>query len=207
MSLHEESRSHLEINDLILKNARLLIEEKGADKVSMHQIAKAAGIGQGTLYRRYTSVGDICLNLIEEKLAAVMQDIRRGISLDMRPVRDKIEEVVHKWAMFVEDMMNWIGALEDNCKMQKMGFEFSQSPPYVFIYGTLSELLKEAAENNETKPGDACFVINAFLFLFAPDSYIYLRRNHGYTPEAIASKAFALYFKPLFADSQNQIGS
>ncbi|RUT29900.1 TetR/AcrR family transcriptional regulator [Paenibacillus zeisoli] len=201
MPLHEESRSHLEINDLILKNARLLIEQRGADKVSMHQIAKAAGIGQGTLYRRYTSIGDICLNLIEEKLAAVMQDIRSGIQQDLGPVRDQIERVVHKWVSFVEDMMNWIGALEDNCKMQKMGFEFSQSPPYVFIYGTLRDLLDKAAENHEIKPCDPCFIINAFLFLFSPDSYIYLRRHNNYTPEAIAAKAYGLYFKPLFAES------
>ncbi|MNH82987.1 Bacterial regulatory protein, tetR family [compost metagenome] len=199
MPLHEESRSHLEINELILKNARLLIEQRGADKVSMHQIAKAAGIGQGTLYRRYTSIGDICLNLIEEKLAAAMKDIRSGISQESRSISEKIEDVVHKWVNFVEEMMNWIGALEDNCKMQKMGFDFSESPPYTFIYGTLNDLLKKAADNHEIKPCDPCFNINAFLFLFAPDSYIYLRRNNNYSPDAIASKAYALYFKPLFA--------
>lgn len=201
MPLHEESRSHLEINELILKNARLLIEQRGADKVSMHQIAKAAGIGQGTLYRRYTSIGDICLNLIEEKLAAAMKDICSGISQESRSISEKIEDVVHKWVHFVEDMMNWIGALEDNCKMQKMGFEFSESHPYAFIYGTLNDLLKTAADNNEITPCDPCFNINAFLFLFSPDSYIYLRRNNNYSPDAIASKAYGLYFKPLFTDS------
>ncbi|WP_433943140.1 TetR/AcrR family transcriptional regulator [Paenibacillus sp. SN-8-1] len=201
MTLHEESRSHLEINELILKNARLLIEQKGADKVSMHQIAKAAGIGQGTLYRRYTSVGDICLNLIDEKLTAAMKDIRSGISQESRSTSEKIEDVVHKWVNFVEEMMNWIGALEENCKMQKMGFEFSESHPHAFIYGILNDLLKKAADNNEIMSCDPCFNINAFLFLFRPDCYIYLRRNNNYSPDAIAAQAYALYFKPLFAES------
>ncbi|USB31920.1 TetR/AcrR family transcriptional regulator [Paenibacillus sp. YPG26] len=198
MPLHDESRSHSEINELILKNARLLIEQRGADKVSMHQIAKAAGIGQGTLYRRYTSVGDICLHLVDEKLEAAIQDIRSVISQESRSLSERIEDVVHKWVNFIEDMMIWIGALQDNCKMQKMGFEFSESPPYAFIYGTLVDLLKSAADSNELQPCDPCFNINAFLFLFTPDSYIHLRRNNNYSPEAIASKAYALYFKPLF---------
>lgn len=199
MPLHEEGRSSLGINNLILKNARLLIEQRGVDKVSMHQIAKASGIGQGTLYRRYASVGDICLNLIEEKLAVVMEDIRSGISGPNRTTEQQLKLVIQKWTQFVEDAMTWIGALEDNCKLQKKGFEFSESHPYVFVYGILTDLMNQAVNNKELSPFDICFVVNAFLFLLEPDCYIFLRRSRGYTPEEIADKAFELYFRPLFA--------
>ncbi|GIP21649.1 TetR/AcrR family transcriptional regulator [Paenibacillus sp. J22TS3] len=199
MPLHEESRGSLEINELILKNARQLIEQRGVDKVSMHQIAKASGIGQGTLYRRYASIGDICLNLIEEKLCVIKEDIRRGIEEPSWSTEERIGQVILKWVRFVEDAMVWIGALDESChKLQRMGFEFSESHPYVFIFGTLSQLLNQAAAANEIGPCDTCFVVNAFLFLLEPDCYIYLRKSRGYTPDEIADKAYDLYFRPLF---------
>ncbi|HEV7854381.1 MAG TPA: helix-turn-helix domain-containing protein, partial [Mycobacterium sp.] len=40
---------------LLLEAARRLIAERGADAVSMDDIAAAAGVGKGTVFRRFGS--------------------------------------------------------------------------------------------------------------------------------------------------------
>ena len=63
MTEHKERRDATENRKLILKEAGALFEKFGVDAVSMHQIAKSAGIGQGTLYRRYSHKGELCMDM------------------------------------------------------------------------------------------------------------------------------------------------
>ena len=41
----------------------------------MHQIALAAGIGQGTLYRRYRHKGELCMDLMRERHERFVEEI------------------------------------------------------------------------------------------------------------------------------------
>ncbi|MGG6312758.1 TetR/AcrR family transcriptional regulator [Paenibacillus macerans] len=50
----------------ILEAAQQLFREFGLEGVSMYMIAKTAGIGQGSLYRRYADIGEICSDLLKE---------------------------------------------------------------------------------------------------------------------------------------------
>ena len=61
-----ERRDAAEHRRRILDVAQRLFAQHGVDAVSMHQIALAAGIGQGTLYRRYRHKGELCMDLMRE---------------------------------------------------------------------------------------------------------------------------------------------
>src|SRR2546430_11323251 len=61
-----ERRDAAEHRQRILEVAQHLFTEHGVGAVSMHQIAKTAGIGQGTLYRRYAHKGELCMDLLSE---------------------------------------------------------------------------------------------------------------------------------------------
>ena len=60
-----ERRDPAENRRRVLEVARDLFAERGVDHVSMHEIARAAGIGQGTLYRRYAHKGLVCMALLD----------------------------------------------------------------------------------------------------------------------------------------------
>ncbi len=51
---------------LLLDAARTLITERGADAVSMDDVAAAAGVGKGTLFRRFGSRSGLMLVLLDE---------------------------------------------------------------------------------------------------------------------------------------------
>ena len=65
--IRHERRDAAEHRQRILNVAQRLFAEHGVDAVSMHQIARAAGIGQGTLYRRYAHKGELCMDLLHER--------------------------------------------------------------------------------------------------------------------------------------------
>jgi AcrR family transcriptional regulator len=58
---------------LLLDAARRLIAERGADAVSMDDIAAAAGVGKGTVFRRFGSRAGLMMVLLDEDERASQQ--------------------------------------------------------------------------------------------------------------------------------------
>src|SRR5256714_5664055 len=62
-----ERRDATEHRPSILEVARRLFAARGVDAARMHQIAMAAGIGQGTLYRRYAQTASRCTDSLSAR--------------------------------------------------------------------------------------------------------------------------------------------
>ena len=58
---------------LLLDAARRLIAERGADAVTMDEIAAAAGVGKGTVFRRFGSRAGLMMVLLDEDERASQQ--------------------------------------------------------------------------------------------------------------------------------------
>jgi len=58
---------------LLLQAARALIAERGADAVTMDDIAAAAGVGKGTVFRRFGSRAGLMMVLLDEDERASQQ--------------------------------------------------------------------------------------------------------------------------------------
>ncbi|OBB92623.1 TetR/AcrR family transcriptional regulator [Mycobacterium sp. 852002-40037_SCH5390672] len=58
---------------LLLDAARRLVAERGADAVTMDDVAAAAGVGKGTLFRRFGSRAGLMLVLLDEDERAIQQ--------------------------------------------------------------------------------------------------------------------------------------
>jgi AcrR family transcriptional regulator len=63
----------------ILCAARRLFEERGAGCVSMEEIAEAAGVGKGTLFRRFGSRAALSRALLDEQDRALQDGFIRGV--------------------------------------------------------------------------------------------------------------------------------
>ena len=63
---------------LLLDAARRLIAERGTDAVTMDDIATAAGVGKGTLFRRFGSRAGLMMVLLDEDEKASQQAFMFG---------------------------------------------------------------------------------------------------------------------------------
>jgi AcrR family transcriptional regulator len=63
---------------LLLDAARRLIDERGADAVTMDDIAGAAGVGKGTVFRRFGSRAGLMMVLLDEDEQASQQAFMFG---------------------------------------------------------------------------------------------------------------------------------
>jgi AcrR family transcriptional regulator len=63
---------------LLIDAARRLIAERGADAVTTDDIAAAAGVGKGTLFRRFGSRAGLMIVLLDEDEKAVQQAFMFG---------------------------------------------------------------------------------------------------------------------------------
>ena len=62
----------------ILSAARELFAERGVEQVSMDQVAEAAGVGKGTLFRRFGDRAGLARALLDESEREIQEAVLRG---------------------------------------------------------------------------------------------------------------------------------
>lgn len=73
MSVPQERGDAARNRALLLQAARALVAERGADAVTMDDVAAAAGVGKGTLFRRFGSRAGLMMVLLDEDERASQQ--------------------------------------------------------------------------------------------------------------------------------------
>lgn len=199
MSVRKERRDAVEHHRMIMQNAKALFLKHGVDGVSMHQIAKSAGVGQATLYRRYAHKGELCLDLAVEscrhKYDKIDQYLKEHQSL---PVRVRLESVLDHLLDFVDEQSQLLGAIQKPKCEEGRAF-FYRSPFYQSIHGLVCNLFQEALVKENHKNMNPVFMADAVLAALAPDLYLFQRRERGYTLGEIKSSLVSLYLDPLFS--------
>src|SRR6266699_6205092 len=105
-----ERRDATEHRRRILEVARRLFAERGVDAVSMHQIAMAAGIGQGTLYRRYANKGELCMDLLREHHEQFVEEIAALFAAkETSPALERLDGVLAHSVAFLEEQGALLG--------------------------------------------------------------------------------------------------
>ncbi len=199
-----ERRDAAEHRQHILDAARRLVAERGVDGVSMQQIARAAGVGQGTLYRRYAHKGALCMALLTENVARAQEDVRTylGSCGPSTPARAQLEYVLSRHVAFNEENAPLLSAVfEAACGHHRAAHY--DNPFYTVMRQTVETLLERAVARGETPPCDTAFRADAILASLAIDLYIHQRAERGFTPERIMAAIRQLYIDGLHADCAN----
>jgi AcrR family transcriptional regulator len=183
---------------VILQKAQTLFLEQGVDSVSMHQIAKSAGIGQGTLYRRYAHKGELISDLMQESSSRIGNEISIYMAASMdKPVRERMEQVFEFWLDFLEMKSQWLEAIQaPTCEGRRS--IISRSPLYQSVHSAISELLSEIALKGKGLPQNPGFTADAIMASMAPDSYLFFRRDRGYSLAEIKLNLLKVFLEPLY---------
>ncbi|REE86156.1 TetR family transcriptional regulator [Paenibacillus taihuensis] len=186
--------------ELILDTASHLFQEHGIDTVSMHQIAKAAGVGQGTLYRRYSSKAELCLDLFTERIRRFASEITAQFaSKAEQPVREKLALFLTCWIDFLGTELHWFNAIKPDAWCVDDQIDIFQSEPFNFVIGTLKQLLEEAVAGGEARAIDADFAAFQITTSMSPIAFAYFTEERGQTAEQLKEQ-YVRYYDRLFFD-------
>ncbi|KKO54896.1 TetR/AcrR family transcriptional regulator [Paenibacillus sp. DMB20] len=190
-----------ELGQKILNTAQALFNRYGVEEVSMHQVAKTAGIGQGTLYRRYPSKSKICLTLMEAKIDRFFQDLDDYLrSSGEEPVALRLRTVMYRVVLLINEDLEWLRVVLTSERLEESKNNLCTNSPFNYLQMQIKSLLEHASEQGSIKPLDPAFTSLLLVTLPRADVILYLR-DMGYDAEQIAEQYCRSFVDTLFIDS------
>ena len=184
---HGERRDAAESRRRVLDTAGELFAERGVDSVSMHEIGRAAGVGQGTLYRRYEHKGALCSALLFESTERFYERVRARTQKGNDAALVQLGSLIDDLAAFNEENAPLLGAVRDAAGGERR-MEMYRNPFYGWLRATVLVLLEQAIAEGEAAPD--LDVEYAADFVLAPlniDLYLFQRHEIGMEPVRITS--------------------
>lgn len=180
---------------LILHTAERLFRERGVENVCMAEIAEAAGVGKGTLYRRFANKGELCLALMDTQMAEfqnAMLTLFNGLSAQGVPYLEQLATFLRSLVEFTEIHSPLL------VEVQRAGMIQSEERlnlPHFWQYMTVSALLRSAERAGELADGlDLEYLGEALLAPLQVDYFRFQRNIRGYTLERISDGLRSLVF-------------
>src|SRR6266699_3696129 len=145
----------------MLQVACWLFSERGVDVVGMRQIAQEAGVGQGTLYRRYAHKGELVLDLLNESVQRYLQDIQaEAQDLDAGSALQRLDSVLQRCIAFIEEQGSFLAAIMDTSSDARREMRFS-TLYYRTVHSIIASLLEEAITQDELSLLDTTYTADA----------------------------------------------
>jgi AcrR family transcriptional regulator len=151
----------------ILCTAQRLFAERGAGCVSMDDIAAAAGVGKGTLFRRFGSRAALALAVLSEREIAFQEGFIRG-EPPLGPGAPPLQRLI----AFGEARMDLLADHAEVLAAAEVGPARFSSPPYAVYRLHMTLLLREANADC-----DAEYLAEALLACLGVDYFLYLREG------------------------------
>ncbi|MDT8305569.1 MAG: helix-turn-helix domain-containing protein [Anaerolineae bacterium] len=172
---------------LLLETAERLFTEQGVEPVTMAEIAQVAGVGKGTLYRRFAHKGELCLALLDNQLLAFQDsqlDELRQLHEREVPYLEQLAHFLRAVVAFTEQHMPLLCEIAQYTPVPD-GEDLER--PHSWQYMTVHGLIRRAQNAGELAPDvDAPFLAEALLAPLVAHTYRFQRERLGFTPERVS---------------------
>ena len=166
----------------MLAAAERLFAERGFESVTMDEIAQAAGVGKGTLYRRYGDKAQLVLALMDACIARLQADVA---SMPSYPsVLDELKAILSRMVDWTEEHTAELGVISSQGGIHC-------SPLYEWMHALVLDVLVDALQHGETQIADPVYTADALLATLNIDLYVFQRRTRGYAPAQIEAGVHA----------------
>ena len=164
---------------LILRTARKLFEERGVTCVTMEEIARASGVGKGTLYRRFPHKGYLCQALLDEPTRHLQEQTLEILRAPGTPAIEKLDAFLdHLVAFTAENLDLLYGGNEPLCGADRL--ERFSHPAYDWRRSIVLGLLRVAVNEGDVDEGlDLEYLATALLAPLDVDLFYYQHRVQG----------------------------
>jgi AcrR family transcriptional regulator len=153
----------------ILCTARRLFEERGASCVSMDEVAEAAGVGKGTLFRRFGSRASLAAAVLSEQERTLQEGFIRG-----EPPLGPGAPPRARLIAFGEAMLDLLETHHELILSAETGPARFAHPAYAVHRLHVTLLLREADEEC-----DAELLADTLLAALGAELFVYLREVRG----------------------------
>jgi AcrR family transcriptional regulator len=153
----------------ILCAARRLFDERGAGCVSMDDVADAAGVGKGTLFRRFGSRASLAAAVLSERERGFQEEIIRG-EPPLGPGAPARERLI----AFGEAMLDTLEAHTELLLAAETGPARFAHPAHVVHRLHVMLLLREADPDCDVE-----MLSDTLLAALGADLFIYFRQGRG----------------------------
>lgn len=172
---------------MILGAARSLFEERGVTCVTMEEISRAAGVGKGTLYRRFPNKGVLCQALLDEPTREFQRETMEIVGEPGVCSLEKLDRFLDRLVRFTEDNLDLLYGGEEPLWGSIRLARF-RSPAYDWRRWTVLGLLRKAAKEGEVAEDlDLEYLASALLAPLEVDLYYHQRRVAGWSLERISA--------------------
>ncbi|HEX2312954.1 MAG TPA: TetR/AcrR family transcriptional regulator [Thermomonospora sp.] len=142
----------------ILRAAERLLADQGGDHVTLDRVAALAGVGKGTVFRRFGSRVGLLNALLEERSRTLRQAVADGPPPlgPGAPAHERLDAFLDELGRIAEGNATLLSAHEQACAEDKYS-----DPSYLFWHGHIAALLAE-----ERPDLDAEFLAHTILAVF-----------------------------------------
>lgn len=182
-----ERRDAVENRAKVLAAAEPLFAERGVAEVTMTDIARAAHVGKGTLYRRFADKSELCLALMD----AQMLQFQEKTLADLRQMTADGVGQVAQLSAFLRALVFFTAdhaPLLAEVQRERLSAESSsRERPHFWQYLTVHGLLQAAAAAGELRPGlDLAYLADALLAPLHAGLFRYQIEERNFSLERIA---------------------
>jgi AcrR family transcriptional regulator len=161
----------------ILEAAGRLVEKHGIENVSMDLLAEEAGVGKGTIFRRFGDRAGLALALLDERERAFQEAFMHG-----PPPLGPGAPPVERLCAFGREMIDLLETHGDLILAGQMGSPCARfrSPPYRVHRAHVTSLLAELDPRVDSE-----YHADSLLAVLAADQYRHLRDERGMSVERV----------------------
>lgn len=165
--------------ELLLTTARRLFIKNGVDNVTMSDIAKAAGVGQGTMYRHFENKLEVSLALLDED----QRDLQQRSLAQMRQSGDPEQNL--RW--FVTEVLQFVDRNSQLLCVNGAGAASLQTAAHWWWRQTIRGLLEQLEA-----PGNLDFIADSIYLMLEVHNIYFLRQVRGFSLDQVTTNFLIL---------------
>lgn len=161
----------------ILDAARAVLNEHGADRLTMNEVAARAGLGVGTVYRRFSDQAGLVDAVMNDRETALQRQILSGpppLGPGAPPVL-RIRAFLEAYVDLLEVYAPVLATVRDNQRLRRRA-----RGGYAVHHQHLTLLIEQARPD-----ADAAFLADALLVGVDAGRFLVQRRDLGYSVQQI----------------------